>query len=629
MNPKLTRTLYALWLALALAGSPLLRAQDTPATPPTSATPATPATPATADDKVTPPPAAEQPAAPETVEEPAAAPAEPAEEAPAPAEMQPADAPLRELGADKEPVSTEPEKPAVKGKKPKHIRTIGYDSKRNHNSSNERVSVMHDSTLAAGEKAEAVVSIFGSSTSAGEVSDAVVSVIGSSTSSGNVGGAVVSVIGNTRVTGGTVGDTSVAVLGSNYINAHIKGEVVAVLGNVDLGPDAVVDGDLICIGGTVTRDAKATVRGDVQNIAIGGHHFNFDGLHAWFKECFLYARPLAFGAHLGWAWLIAGMCLAFYALLALIAPEGVNKCVQTLEDRPGKSILAGFLTLLLTPVAYLLLVLTLALVIGVVLIPLFSLGLFFAAIFGKVVMLAWLGRRVTKPFGDGALAHPFFAVLIGGVIVMGLYTVPVLGFVVYKLLAILGLGVVVYTLLLAYRSSRPVPVKRGPASGATPAAGDTTAVPPVLGAMAPAPEVVASLPPVISASTLDRAGFWIRLGASLLDACMVGIAFGMLHKIWYGFGGIFPFWFAVYCISMWATKGTTIGGIICGLKVVRLDDRPVDWGVAVVRGLTAFLSLAVAGLGFVWVAFDPEKQSWHDKVAGTTVVRVPKGTPLL
>ena len=42
-----------------------------------------------------------------------------------------------------------------------------------------------------------------------------------------------------------------------------------------------------------------------------------------------------------------------------------------------------------------------------------------------------------------------------------------------------------------------------------------------------------------------------------------------------------------------------------------------------------FLSLFVAGLGFIWVAFDDEKQSWHDKIAGTTIVRVPKGTPLL
>jgi uncharacterized RDD family membrane protein YckC len=55
----------------------------------------------------------------------------------------------------------------------------------------------------------------------------------------------------------------------------------------------------------------------------------------------------------------------------------------------------------------------------------------------------------------------------------------------------------------------------------------------------------------------------------------------------------------------------------------------MDWGVALVRGLSAFLSLVVFGLGFIWVAFDDAKQSWHDKVAGTTIVKVPKGTPLL
>jgi uncharacterized RDD family membrane protein YckC len=109
----------------------------------------------------------------------------------------------------------------------------------------------------------------------------------------------------------------------------------------------------------------------------------------------------------------------------------------------------------------------------------------------------------------------------------------------------------------------------------------------------------------------------------------VGIAFGMIQSLWHGFGGVFPFWYAVYCVVMWATKGTTVGGIICGLKLVRLDDRPVTWSVAIVRALGAFLSLVVAGLGFIWVAFDDEKQSWHDKIAGTTIVRVPKGTPLL
>jgi uncharacterized RDD family membrane protein YckC len=33
------------------------------------------------------------------------------------------------------------------------------------------------------------------------------------------------------------------------------------------------------------------------------------------------------------------------------------------------------------------------------------------------------------------------------------------------------------------------------------------------------------------------------------------------------------------------------------------------------------LSLVVAGLGFIWIAFDGAKQAWHDKIAGTVVVR--------
>jgi uncharacterized RDD family membrane protein YckC len=86
---------------------------------------------------------------------------------------------------------------------------------------------------------------------------------------------------------------------------------------------------------------------------------------------------------------------------------------------------------------------------------------------------------------------------------------------------------------------------------------------------------------------------------------------------------------AVYAACLWRLRGTTIGGIILGLKVVRLDDRPMDWTTAVVRALACFLSLVVVFLGFIWVAFDPEKQSWHDKIAGTIVVRVPRGLSLI
>ena len=607
MNSKSTNTRFVLWLTLALALLPALRAGETPPPPPVQAAPPAPADKSVNQDKPAPPetstavdkPAADTAAVKASSEEKTAA----AEKA--------------------DPAAPEPRKPeaeeAKSGSQPG--RSGGHDS------NNEHVSFFQDSKLAAGEKSDAVVSIFGSSTSAGDVRDAVVSVLGSSTSSGNVGDAVVSVIGNTRVTGGTVGDASVAVLGSNYINGHVKGEVVAVLGNVELGPEAVVDGEIVCIGGDVKRDPKAVLHGNVQNIAIGGHHFNFDGLQAWFAQCFLYARPLAFGEHLMWAWCIALAFLALYTFIALVAPGGVTKCAQTLEERPGYSILAGVLTLLLTPVAYLLLVLTLAIGIGFVLIPLFSMGLFFAGIFGKVVMLAWLGRRITKLLGSGLPWHPALGVLIGGILVLLLYTVPVLGFIVYKLVGVLGLGVVVYTLLLSFQSN-----KKAAAAATAAAVAAAAPPPPVISDAAGAAAVlpVTPLPPVISAATLPRAGFWRRIAATFLDFIMFAIVFGMFTHVFHWInGGGMPLWFAVYNVVMWAAKGTTIGGIVCGLKVVRLDDRPVDWGVAIVRGLSAFLSLAVAGLGFIWVAFDDEKQSWHDKIAGTTIVKVPKGTSLL
>jgi len=347
---------------------------------------------------------------------------------------------------------------------------------------------------------------------------------------------------------------------------------------------------------------------------------------------------LAFDSRVWWAWCVALAFLTFYFFIALVAPTAVTKCAETLEREAGASLITAVLVLILTPVAYLLLVFTLALGIGVALIPLFSLGLFVTSLFGKVVMLTWIGRRFTRLMGDGSLSHAAASVLVGGAVMLGLYTIPIVGFVVYKLLGILGLGVVIYTLIRQYQASKPAKAtasaSRPPVPPVVPVAAAAAVGGEIIGSetVPPAPPLVSAAPPVISSATLPRVGFWLRLGATFLDFILVAIMTGMLSKVFHGWflpGGSVPFWFAVYCIVMWATKGTTIGGIICGLKVVRLDDRPIDWGVAIVRALGGFLSLAVAGLWFIWVSFDDEKQSWHDKIAGTTVVKVPKGTPLM
>jgi uncharacterized RDD family membrane protein YckC len=51
--------------------------------------------------------------------------------------------------------------------------------------------------------------------------------------------------------------------------------------------------------------------------------------------------------------------------------------------------------------------------------------------------------------------------------------------------------------------------------------------------------------------------------------------------------------------------------------------------VALVRGLAAAFSVIVLFLGFLWIAWDQDKQGWHDKIAGTAVVRLPQSAPLV
>jgi uncharacterized RDD family membrane protein YckC len=119
-----------------------------------------------------------------------------------------------------------------------------------------------------------------------------------------------------------------------------------------------------------------------------------------------------------------------------------------------------------------------------------------------------------------------------------------------------------------------------------------------------------------------RASFWERLGAAVLDVILVGILCAVLHPI-------APVVALIYFAALWAWKGTTIGGIVVGLKVVRADGKPLTFPIALVRSLAAAFSVIVLFLGFIWIAWDREKQGWHDRIAGTVVLKLPRGTPLL
>ncbi|MBP7275193.1 MAG: RDD family protein [Kiritimatiellae bacterium] len=136
---------------------------------------------------------------------------------------------------------------------------------------------------------------------------------------------------------------------------------------------------------------------------------------------------------------------------------------------------------------------------------------------------------------------------------------------------------------------------------------------------------------------LIYAGFWIRFGAAMLDTLLIMmLTYPPLIAI-YGIGyfdaetgfiaGWADFWIswllpAVVTIALWQWKSATPGKMaICAVIVdARSGDKPTlkQW---IIRYVGYFVSLIPIGLGYLWVAWDPKKQAWHDKMAGTVVLR--------
>ncbi|BAL86994.1 hypothetical protein AMIS_17740 [Actinoplanes missouriensis 431] len=80
---------------------------------------------------------------------------------------------------------------------------------------------------------------------------------------------------------------------------------------------------------------------------------------------------------------------------------------------------------------------------------------------------------------------------------------------------------------------------------------------------------------------------------------------------------LLPAFMAVYCALFWHLAGCTPGMALLGLRVVRVDGRPIGWVSALVRGLL----LAYLPIIALWLLVDRRHQGLHDKLARTTVVR--------
>jgi uncharacterized RDD family membrane protein YckC len=146
------------------------------------------------------------------------------------------------------------------------------------------------------------------------------------------------------------------------------------------------------------------------------------------------------------------------------------------------------------------------------------------------------------------------------------------------------------------------------------------------------------------------AGFWARFAAYFLDALILGIPANILSLAlfdpvdtnstfstssaftWSSAGGPIAFQLLVFAVNLAyfayfeGTSGQTIGKKALGICVV--DANTLQPGVGIGRGIGRYfariLSSIVCYLGYFWMLWDDQNQTWHDKLARVKVVKVPK-----
>lgn len=72
--------------------------------------------------------------------------------------------------------------------------------------------------------------------------------------------------------------------------------------------------------------------------------------------------------------------------------------------------------------------------------------------------------------------------------------------------------------------------------------------------------------------------------------------------------------------GFWTHGGQTLGMRTWKIQLIANDQEKVTWKQAAIRFVSAALSLLPAGLGFLWMVFDPNRLTWHDKLSATQLI---------
>ncbi|WP_395823490.1 RDD family protein [Collimonas sp.] len=139
---------------------------------------------------------------------------------------------------------------------------------------------------------------------------------------------------------------------------------------------------------------------------------------------------------------------------------------------------------------------------------------------------------------------------------------------------------------------------------------------------------------------LEYVGFWLRVWASIIDTVLVlaitaplllaiysrerlaaGITFSSSASFLISY--VLP---AIAVLAFWSFRQATPGKMAISARIVdACSGGPTSMSQNLIRYIGYFPSILVCCLGLIWVGLDQRKQGWHDKLAGTVVVRPRRG----
>jgi uncharacterized RDD family membrane protein YckC len=152
------------------------------------------------------------------------------------------------------------------------------------------------------------------------------------------------------------------------------------------------------------------------------------------------------------------------------------------------------------------------------------------------------------------------------------------------------------------------------------------------------PEPVQQQPFGGSVPRMPYGGFWRRLLAYIIDAIILGIVIGAIDSIAMaifrsGSGGmsagttagssIFALlvtWL-YFALMESSSYQATIGKLVLGMRVTDVNGQRISFARATGRWFAKFLSTIILYIGFLMIAFTPQKRGLHDYIAGTLVYK--------